>query len=173
LHQGNEIVNKKPQKPMDSNAQVIIHEDLVLTDLDCSSSEEVIRVLGDRLYQAGHVNRDFSDAVIAREREFPTGLPCDIPVAIPHCDSSYCKHSAIALGILKNPVAFGEMGHSNKQLLLDTVFLLALNDPDKQVIWLKRLVGFLQESQLLTDLRNQPSTRHIAEFLQKHLLPGF
>jgi len=156
------------QRP--SNGRSLINEELILTDLECLTSEDVIKSLSERLYHAGYVKQQFAEAVINRERKFPTGLPSEIPVAIPHCDPAYCNHSAIALGLLRNPVAFVEMGGDNQTVLVDIVFLLALNDPDQQIEWLKRLANFFGKPNLLKDLRDSTSNLEAAELLSKHLL---
>jgi PTS system galactitol-specific IIA component len=153
-----------------NNNHTLINEELILTELDCLTSEEVINTLSERLYHAGYVKQGFAEAVIDREREFPTGLPCEIPVAIPHCDPTHCNHSAISLGLLKNPVTFGEMGDNNHYVLVDIVFLLAINNPDQQVIWLRRLTDFFQQANLMRDLQNTTSNLEAAELLRKHLL---
>lgn len=152
------------------NDRSLINEELILTDLECLTSDDVIKSLSERLYHAEYVKQGFAEAVLNREREFPTGLPSEIPVAIPHCDPAYCNHSAIALGLLKNPVAFGEMGSNNHTVLVDIVFLLALNDPNQQVAWLKRLADFFQNTNLLKDLRDSTSNIEAAKLLRKHLL---
>lgn len=152
------------------NIRTLINEELILTDLNCLTSEEVIDALSERLYRAGYVKQGFAEAVINREREFPTGLPCEIPVAIPHCDPANCKHSGIALGLLKKPVAFGEMGVNDRKVLVDIVFLIALNDPDQQVVWLKRLTDLFQNAKLLRELQATTSNLEAAELLRKHLL---
>lgn len=153
-----------------NNDHALINEELILTDLNCLTSEDVINALSERLYRAGYVKHGFAEAVIDREREFPTGLPCEIPVAIPHCDPTNCKHSGIALGLLQKPVAFGEMGDNDRKVLVDIVFLIALNDPDQQVVWLKRLTDFFQNANLMRELHDTTSNDKAAELLRKHLL---
>jgi PTS system galactitol-specific IIA component len=153
-----------------NNNKTLINEELILIDLDCLTFEEVINALSERLYHAGYVKQGFAEAVIDRERAFPTGLPCEIPVAIPHCDPAHCNHSAIALGLLKKPVAFGEMGDNNHKVLVDIVFLIAINNPDQQVVWLKRLSDFFQNVSLMRNLQDTTSNLEAAELLRKHLL---
>lgn len=150
--------------------QPAITDDLVTIGLKADSSETVIRLLSARLLRLGYVTPEFADAAVEREREFPTGLPAQIPVAIPHCDPRYSRGSAIAFGRLEEPVQFGEMGTLDQTIDVDMVFLLALCEPESQVRWLKKLADFLQERQLLADLQSLVSEHEVASYLRRHII---
>ena len=47
-----------------------------------NSSEEAITLCGEALHKAGVVGEDFAAACVEREKNFPTGLPTEIPTAI-------------------------------------------------------------------------------------------
>jgi len=117
------------------------------------------------------VDEGFEQAVLARELLYPTGLPLpDIPVAIPHTEAGHCASPALAVGILSHPVEFGEMGaEAGCTLQVQIVFVLALNDPKKQVEWLQRLVLFFQKPGLLAQLKQSPDPASAAELLRAHL----
>ena len=62
------------------------------------------------LIDAGFVHESYKDAVIERERVFPTGLPTQgINVAIPHTDSIHVKKEGFLVGVLEQPVTFEMM----------------------------------------------------------------
>lgn len=46
--------------------------------------EEAIRLCGQAIADAGYADETFMNACIEREKEYPTGLPSEVPVAIPH-----------------------------------------------------------------------------------------
>ena len=48
--------------------------------------EEAIRLCGQALCRAGIAEDAFAEGCVRREREYPTGICTDIPVAIPHCE---------------------------------------------------------------------------------------
>ena len=50
-------------------------QDAIVLHLDASSSEQVIRVLGNRLHKLGLVKDGFVEATLRREADMPTGLP--------------------------------------------------------------------------------------------------
>jgi len=146
---------------------IVFEEDLVSINIDAQTPEEVIKILSDKLLQKGYVTNKFFEAVINREKEFPTGLPTIIPVALPHTDAVYCKGSAISVGILKTPVSFREMGNPHNYLPVEIVFLLVLVDSNLQTQWLQRLVKAFKENDFLKKLKNKQTKQEIVEFINQ------
>jgi PTS system galactitol-specific IIA component len=132
--------------------EIAFNEDLVMLGMEAKTSEEVIRLISDHLRQAGYVKPTFADAAVERERTFPTGLPTEIPVAIPHTDPEHCIHPALVVGVFKDPVPFGRMGAESTTVMAQMVFLLAICDPKSQVAWLGRLARFFQQPGLLAQV---------------------
>ncbi len=78
-----------------------IDSQLVFSQLDAKDSTDVISQLADALYKQGYVNADYKQAVLDREKVYPTGLPSDdICVAVPHTDVKYVKKPAIVFASL-------------------------------------------------------------------------
>jgi PTS system galactitol-specific IIA component len=153
------------------NDCVAVNAGLVLTHLKARTRQEAISALASLLLSQHLVDNGFEEAVLAREEVYPTGLPLpDIPVAIPHTEAGHCKSPGMAVGILDQPVAFGEMGaEPGAMLQVRIVFLLALNDPKKQVEWLQRLVMLFQKPGLLAELAQLPEPNVVADFLCSRL----
>lgn len=122
----------------------MIHSELILLGLNVPDAEQAIRRLAARMEKCGYVRETFVDAVLEREKNFPTGLPTPIPVAIPHTDAVHCCKPAIAVGVLTRPVMFGEMGNPQRKIDAKAIFLLSITDPAQQVIWLQKLVEAFQ-----------------------------
>src|SRR5688500_17629978 len=86
----------------------IITTDLVALDVDARGDKEsVIRLLADRLADAGRAtDRDgLIAAAMAREAQSATGLPGGI--AIPHCRSPHVDEATIGFARLSPKVDFG------------------------------------------------------------------
>jgi len=149
-----------------------IDEHLILLELRAATAAEVIHALSERLLQDGYVTEGFADAVIARERIFPTGLPTPIPVALPHTDAQHCRRPAIAVGLLADAVPFGEMGTADQVIPVQVVFLLAVTDPKQQVRWLKQLVEFFQQPDRIGQIQAAASPADVAQTLRGYLLLG-
>lgn len=142
---------------------------LVEVNMVAGSAAEVIGRLAARLAVRGYVTAGFQEAVLERERDFPTGLPTAVPVAIPHTEARHCLRSALAVGLLAQPVSFGEMGNSQRTLPVRIVFLLALADPKEQVLWLQRFMRGLRDEFSLHRLTEARTPGQVVEVVRAML----
>ncbi|MBZ9985233.1 MULTISPECIES: PTS sugar transporter subunit IIA [unclassified Mesorhizobium] len=139
----------------DSLMQLLDPEAIVLGS-DASTNEQIIRILAGRLETLGYVKNSYADAVVRRELTIPTGLPLERPdnVAVPHTDPEHVLKPGIALGTLKHPVVFANMEDPDEKLPVGFVFLLAINDKDKQIEALQAVMATIQNSDALDGLRS-------------------
>lgn len=148
----------------------LIPQEFVLVGLDASDKSEAIQALADLFLQEGYVKDTYIDAVLTREKEFPTGLrTLDVHVAIPHCDVEYCLKPGIAVGILSAPVQFVEMATYDQIVDTEIIFLLAITEPEHQVVWLSRLVTLFQTPGFLTSLKNTENREEAYQILMQAL----
>lgn len=114
--------------------------------LQATDDAEVLRALSARLRELGAVTDSFEEAVLARERRQPTGLPTLMAAAIPHTDPEHVLTPGFAVAVPEHPVAFGEIGSGGERLVWsEIVIMLVLDDPDSQLAALQTLVARLQE----------------------------
>jgi len=131
-----------------------IHRDLIVVGLDAKDKDEAVRHLAGLMLAKGCVKESYADAVLTREKSFPTGLPTmDVHVAIPHTDVVHCNQPAIAVGILNHPIEFYEMATLDVLVHPEIIFLLSIVKPKDQVVWLSRLVTLFQQEGFLKQLR--------------------
>jgi galactitol PTS system EIIA component len=125
--------------------QTWLHRDLVMQNIEFDNWMDVLKIISNKLYEKGFVNKEFYEALIEREIKFPTGLPIDgaIKVAIPHVYPEFVEKSGIGIGILAKPVLFGEMGSSTRKIPCSIVFVLALKDANNHLKLLQRLMDFI------------------------------
>lgn len=81
-------------------------EKISILKCDCRSKEEVIQLLGGRLYTEGYVDEGFIDSVFKRENLAPTSIGDTF--AIPHSFEGHIKKQGIGLMTLKRPIMWGE-----------------------------------------------------------------
>lgn len=144
----------------------ILNRGLVKIDLNVENFSDVIKILGNLMYKQGNVKDTYINAVIEREKILPTGLPGkNICIAIPHTDSKYVNKSCMAIATLSHTVKFCMMGNLNKKLDVSIIFLLAVKDPNNQVVLLKNLMYVIQNGSLLNKLKNAKSEDKILELL--------
>ena len=78
----------------------LLDEELVILDADVRTAEECIRLAGEAFLQKGYVKEPYIQAVVERERVYPTGLPGKgIAIAIPHTNNTYVNKPAIGVVI--------------------------------------------------------------------------
>ena len=88
--------------------------------------EEAIRLCGQAIADAGYADETFMNACIEREKEYPTGLPSEVPVAIPHSKVEGIKDNCVCFLRLKNPVTFYRMDSDEESIETTAVFNLSL-----------------------------------------------
>ncbi len=123
----------------------VIEEDLLFIGLNAKDPKEIIQSIGDILIKKGYVKPGFVEAVIDRERKFPTGLDIPIPVSIPHTEATFSLQRCFAIATLESPVRFKSMGDHNKSLPVRIVFIPVLTvNPEDSIVFqelLKTLVN--------------------------------
>ena len=115
--------------------EIVISEQLAEIAYQAEDKEEVIRLLAGKMDKLGYVEMGFEEAVLTREKKYPTGLPTKIPVALCHVEAEYVNRTALAIATLKKPVEFHNMGDPKMVLPVEIVFLLTIVDPKEQVIY--------------------------------------
>ena len=96
----------------------LLDEELVILDADVKTAEDCIRLGGTIFYEKGYVKDGYTQAVIDREKVYPTGLPGKgVAIAIPHTNNTYVNKPAVGVIVPREPVRFCAMG--TKDVWLD------------------------------------------------------
>lgn len=139
----------------------------MLLGVEAADSDAIIRQLAGRLQSRGYVRETFADAVLAREAAMPTGLPLgeEGNVAVPHTDPIHVIKPGVAVATLVQPVLFSNMEDPDDRLKVDVVFLMALNDKDRQIEMLQEIAGAIQSPETLAELRRAKSVEDVSRLL--------
>jgi len=145
--------------------KIPLQEENIILLPDARDATEVITHLSDALEKRGYVKSSFRDAVLERELSLPTGLELDgqIHAAIPHADVEHVNSPSVALAVLEKPVIFRCMVEPEKELPVRLVFLLAMNEPKKQVELLQQIATILQDNELIQRLVNSKTEKEVME----------
>ena len=146
---------------MGQNKYLVIHG-------AAKDSDEVISMCGRALYDAGLVKETFGEKCRIRERDYPTGLPTDIPVAIPHCKDEGIKENSICFLKLDAPVVFRRMDDDTENIETDMIFNMAIKDPNEHLQALQSLMQFLNNPEALEKCRNL-SDDEVIRFLEESI----
>lgn len=149
---------------------MIINRKFTFVNMEAKDSSEIFHTVGKKLEKDHYVKNTYVDAVIKREAENPTGLQIDDKngIAIPHANAEYVNKSIVSVIILKNPIEFHLMIDPEKIIKTRLVFLLAINDPDNQIIMLKKLMKIFQNKDLLSMLPTKTSSNEVFDTLKKY-----
>lgn len=111
---------------------------------ECTDFASLARVVAARLEASGCVRPSWCEAVVRREERFPTGLPLEPPVAIPHADGEHTVKDGFVLARLAEPLAFGAMGDADATPLdVRLAVFIAAGAGTSQVEALEKLLGVL------------------------------
>lgn len=143
---------------------------LVMGPLNVATDVEALSVLARRMVELGYVKSTYPEAVIARERVFPTGLPTkEFGVAVPHCDVVHVEIPTIALAKLARPVEFGLMGDDGTKVLVQLVIMLAIKDPETQIDVLKRIALMIRDPDMLKRISSAADSEEVIRVLREML----
>ncbi len=119
--------------------------DLVARFSGADSAADAIRLVGGLLVRAGAITPAHVEAAIARESDYPTALPAEIPFALVHTDEPGALEPGAALGIFREPVAFHRMDQPQEVLMVQLVAMLSVPDRSGQADVLKETVDALAD----------------------------
>lgn len=150
--------------------ELYFDESVILLNMEGDSKEAILTKMGQNLENKNLVKESFTDAIIAREGEFPTGLPTGkVSVAIPHTDVEHVNQKTISVGILSDPVHFGVMGDDSETTPVRVVFMLAMDKAHSQLSLLQKLMQVFQDQNTLQQLVNTADKTTIKQVLKEKL----
>lgn len=144
----------------------LLDENLIVMDADVETAEDCIRLAGKLFQNEGYVNEGYADAVAAREKEYPTGLPGDgISIAIPHTNNKYVNSPCVGVVIPKKPVEFGIMGTKDDKASVEVIFPLVIKDSKMQLVMLQEIMKIIQDGELLCKIRDARDKKEVISYL--------
>jgi PTS system galactitol-specific IIA component len=150
----------------------ILKPEFIFLQKEVKTDVEILSYLANQLLEKGVVKESFKEAILLREREFPTGLPTEgAGVAIPHSEAKFVNENQVAITILAHPVAFQMMGMPENQVDVSIVFLLALKGAESHLEMLKQLMDLIQKPQVLRELIETKSKKEVIEIIQSFIGP--
>lgn len=152
-------------------SEVNFNKSLILKLDNVSTDEEVLSLIADHLHEKGCVKDGYKEAILEREREFPTGLfTGNINVAIPHADVKFVNEASIAVGILKTPVKFCAMDEPENKINVSLVVMLALKEAHGHIEMLQKVVSLIQNQESLKKIISSEDLDIVYETIKEYLL---
>lgn len=134
------------------------------------NNKEVLSNLADYLKEEKMVKESFKEAILEREKSYPTGLQFDgYGIALPHTDSEHVIKSQIAIMTLEKPVKFIEMASTDKEIDVKTIFMLALKDSNQHIKILQKVMELLQDKEAMSKIESFDDSKENVDKLIKLL----
>lgn len=140
----------------------------IYLDVDGDTFEEVLKNVNESLIKRGKVKESFYNAVLEREKIFPTGL--EFPgynIAIPHTDSVHVNTNSIVVVKPKNAVVFRDMGTNSKDLEVKVLLLLLISKNEDQVTVLSGIIKQFADSECYQSILESTSEEEIYNIITK------
>jgi len=146
----------------------LFSEELITLDASYSSQEDLFRSAAKHLVDLGYIEETYLNALMTREKEFPTGLEtqyCNI--AIPHTDAPHIKHPFIYLVRLNENLQFKNMGDTESEVAVKIVMFLGIKNPKKQISLLSDLMEKFQEEKISRIILNGHDAKELETNLKE------
>lgn len=143
---------------------------LIIKDhIDFKNYQEVLSHISTTLASVGVVKDSHKDALLAREKLFPTGIALDgYAVAIPHCEAEHANHPAIYIIKPINPVLFNR-ADEDEMINVSLIIALVVTSPADQLKLLKILFSHLQNQAFYQQIIDS-SVEEIEQIFQQEII---
>ncbi|QSX09653.1 PTS sugar transporter subunit IIA [Alkalibacter rhizosphaerae] len=138
---------------------------MLVIDQTVKNNKDVIQLLCGKAKAKGFITDEFVEKILAREDEFPTGLPSAVPVAIPHIHDG-CLKSFFSMAVLREPIAFESMDGSDDPIMTEIVFLFGITDPSQQCAVLMKFCELFQDGDWMNGCKNATTKDSLIEHLK-------
>jgi PTS system galactitol-specific IIA component len=150
--------------------EIEINSNVVAVKVDMDNRTQLLEYMATKLKDYGYVKDSYIGAIVQREEKFSTGLELEkFGVAIPHTDAIHVKQSTISIATLEHPIEFYEMGNPDKKVKVHIVMMLAMAEGKDQVSLLTRIMGLVQEPELLKAMY-EANQDELVEMISSHLI---
>ncbi|OYD06826.1 PTS sugar transporter subunit IIA [Paludifilum halophilum] len=149
---------------------LLIDQSLILQNIKANTKEEVLTLMASNMREQGVVKESYIQAIIDREKIYPTGLPTQgVSVAIPHTDRVHVNKKSLSVGVLTEPVHFVLMGEDDRTTPVKLVFMLAMDEDHAQLSLLQKLMSVFQNAECLSYLAAEEDKAKIIAMLNHAL----
>ena len=146
----------------------LVEKNCILLDQDVHSFKEVIQLIGAEFEKAEIVKPSYVEAVVAREKVFPTGLAADgHNIAIPHTDPEHVLRPGMGVVVTKEPIEVSMMGSPDIKLQSKIFFPLAMEPPKKQLDLLRQLMNVFKTKEDLDTISSATTPEEVLAVTSK------
>lgn len=147
----------------------LLKEETIFLNLEFESADEILRHLCDVLVDKKLVKPEFTQKILEREEQFPTGIEMDgFGVALPHTEVRYVNEDSLIIATLKSPITFGLMGMEGKGAM-NLIIMPVLSGHERHLEVLSEISLMLSNFELLKKLAEAKTKAEIIALLNENL----
>lgn len=144
----------------------LLKPELTFVDFEARDRFDLFDQLEHVLSEQGYIKDSWHEAILTREKTYPTGLDCGtIQVAIPHVDPEHINTPYIAVMKLAEPVEFEGMGGMPAVQAQLVINLGLLGHEDSQVKVLQALMQLFVDAQATKKIMDQTTPEGLLDAL--------
>lgn len=152
------------------NLKMKLDENLFYTDFEAKNSKELLKIMGDNLFKKGYVKKEYSNSIIEREKQYPTGLPAEkTSLAIPHTDHELVNTTTVSVATLREPITFQNMADPDESIEVKIIFMLAIEEAKGQLEMLQRVMEIIQDTEFKEKILNVQSNSELLKIIENRL----
>ena len=147
----------------------LLKPELVFFDFEATDRLDFFKKLGEKLNEGGYIEDTWLDAILEREKNYPTGLECtSVSVALPHVDPSNLKKAYIAIVKPKEPIEFDGMAGTDPVKAQLIINLGLLSHDEDQVAVLQAFLGIFIDDAASAEIMAQTTPEGMIETVKKY-----
>ena len=150
---------------------IAFDQSLILKIENAKTNTEVLTQMCEHLCGKGIVKDTYCEAILEREKNFPTGLNTHgINVAIPHADVSHVNKASLCVAVLNPTVDFHAMDEPEDAVAVSLVIMLVLTEPHGHLEMLQKIVGLIQNQEDVKKIITAEDKGAVEEVIRRYLL---
>ncbi len=152
------------------NIDNMVEKDLILINDQSETQDELFKKVSELLMKKNIVKKSYYNALLEREAVFPTGINTEpINVAIPHTDNKHIKKASLMVVKMDEPITFKQMDDQNREVNVEVLFFLLIDEKEKQSKFLSKLIMAFQNSDFLKSIKKSNDKDEILNLVKENL----
>ena len=144
-------------------------EENIFLDFEANDRNDFLSKIGNILFEKKYVNKGFSDSIIEREKNYPTGLDFgEYRIAKPHTNPEFVNKEGIIAVKLQKPIIFRDMGLNENDLEVSVIFVLLIQKGEEQVDLLTKLMSLMEQKEVYDSIKNASDKKEILKILSEN-----
>ena len=145
-------------------SEMILKKEHFYSNQKHENREQLFEFAYQQLLSEGYVKQSFLEALVTREKQFPTGIETTINFAIPHAELENVNDSTFMVFTLDKPIGFNSMIQPEKQIGVSVVILLVLKEKKEHLSFLTKVMSIFQKSDEVIEILKQDSQKQYEFF---------